>query len=253
MIKLAAACAAIGAVLGGATYGCSSSGTSGGTGSDDGGGGGPDGSSSHVDGGGNPNPGVDGGIPSGGGFTVMGSAGGVTVDAKDGFAAFGSFGGTRFNVNESDVIIVDLANACATAQNDNNTNNNTPGVTSLVVSLQAYSLVAPDAGAPPAAPAIVPGTYKVVDGSTFRPSPGSDTVGFVQLSKTDATCKDVTPMADQSASGGSITITTVDTGNRIAGSFSATFADGTFTGTFDATNCPFQDVDAGPPDASTCK
>jgi hypothetical protein len=81
-----------------------------------------------------------------------------------------------------------------------------------------------------AAPAIGPGTYPIA--STQTDSSGNIFAGSLTLASFDGTCH----QTDGFAIGGTITLTSVS-GGEVAGQFNATFAGGSFTGSFDAPPC----------------
>ena len=98
---------------------------------------------------------------------------------------------------------------------------------------------------------VVAGTYAI--GTQTAVDGGTATRATASLQKNDAQCKSVVPNADHTASGGTVTITSISA-TGVSGSYSVTFADGTMSGAFNAADCALPDrTQQPPPDGgSTC-
>ncbi len=189
-----------------------------------------------------------GGITSsgGGGSTgagsVSGTVGSISFAVAD-VVAVAESGTPGVDARSIQIDLFDIPNVCALVQTFPN-NSDKASYTALELRLSV-------SGSGSSSSAIVAGTY-TLGPITGGPRDGGTSVhASANLAKNDAQCNSVVPSQDRSATGGTITITSISA-TSVEGSYAVTFADGTMSGSFNAAFCTLPDRTKTPPsDAGT--
>ena len=173
-----------------------------------------------------------------GGGSASGTVGGVTLAVADAVAI--AEGGTP-GVDARVVLVelLDIPNVCALLQNFPS-NADKGNYTGLGLQVSVFGVGG--------AGSVVAGTYTINGGGV---GVGDGGIGAASASATldrnDAQCTSTVPTADRRATGGTITISSISAAG-VTGSYSATFKDGTLSGSFNAAFCSRGDGGTGSAD-----
>ena len=172
-------------------------------------------------------------------FQVASAVAAITSETSESTCNFGPDGGQScVSTSSGQVVAVVLTNradaTCAFVQSQAASNGQT-----TFANFDALLLAVGTANGD-----VAPGTYDIASTSAL----GTTTAAMAQLETTSSSCAPATVPA----TGGTITLTQAGPG-EVAGSYTVTFAQGTFTGSFDVETCTLPDAgsqtsfDAGPP------